>query len=182
MQDVQPSSSLKLSPKPQLFHCMNKHAQLLSAKAALLALPSTVLFSPGRAKSSSAPDGNIGAEVTKSLFFGHLFTCHISASSLVFSQFLLSWILVWIPPVLCPCCARQKYCSHRCQLFEIEISIHFCFSFPLWRFISRLFVDDLNTNNLLFTVFTNTHIMSNSRHLSRAYGVEMFKLALYTLT
>lgn len=49
MQDVQPSSSLKLSPKPQLFRCMNKHAQLLSAKAALPALPSTVLFTPGRA-------------------------------------------------------------------------------------------------------------------------------------
>lgn len=63
MQDVQPSSSLKLSPKPQLFRCMNKHAQLLSAKAALPALPSTVLFTPGRAKSSSAPDGDMGSEV-----------------------------------------------------------------------------------------------------------------------
>lgn len=69
MQDVQPSPSLKLSPKPQLFRCMNKHARLLSAKAALPALPSTVLFTPGRAKSSSAPDGNMVAEVTKVLFF-----------------------------------------------------------------------------------------------------------------
>lgn len=75
MQDVQPPSSLKLSPKPQLFRCMNKHAQLLSAEVALLALPSTVLFTPGSAKSSSAPDGNLEAKVRKSLFFpGHLAT------------------------------------------------------------------------------------------------------------
>lgn len=76
MQDVQPPSSLKLPPKPQLFRCMNKHAQLLSAEVALLALPSTVLFTPGSAKSSSAPDGNLEAKVRKSLFFfpGHLAT------------------------------------------------------------------------------------------------------------
>lgn len=47
---------------------------------------------------------------------------------------------------------------------------------------TNTFVDDLSTDNLPFTVFTNTHIMFNSHRLSRAYGVEMFKLALYTLT
>lgn len=95
MQDVQPSSSLKLSPKPQLFRCMNKHAQLLSAKAALPALPSTVLFTPGRAKSSSAPDGNMVAEVTKALFFFcHLFIYHISPSFLVVNLFLLLLLLI----------------------------------------------------------------------------------------
>lgn len=59
MQDVQPSSSLKLSPKPQLVRCMNKHAQVLSANVALFALPATVLFTPGRTKSLSAPDGSV---------------------------------------------------------------------------------------------------------------------------
>lgn len=118
MQDVQPSSSLKLSPKPQLFRCMNKHAQLLSAKAALPALPSTVLFTPGRAKSISAPDGNMGAEVTKSLFFCHLFIYHISPSFLVVNLFLLLLLLTWTPAVLCPCCTRMMWRSHRCQLWD----------------------------------------------------------------
>lgn len=120
MQDVQPSSSLKLSPKPQLFRCMNKHAQLLSAKVALLALPSTVLFSPGSAKSSSAPDGNMGAEVRKSLFFWS--PCHISSSSsLVFTLFLLFQLLIWIPPVLHSCLLGWSITLTDVS-FEIEIS------------------------------------------------------------
>lgn len=116
MQDVQPPSSLKLSPKPQLFRCMNKHAQLLSAEVALLALPSTVLFTPGRAKSSSAPDGNLEAKVRKSLFFlvtlPHFFfffgRCLVSSPP-------ASPVNTSCPP---PRFARLKYCSHRCQLWD----------------------------------------------------------------
>lgn len=115
MQDVQPSSSLKLSPKPQLFHCMNKHAQLLSAKVALLALPSTVLFTPRKSKSSSVPDGNVGAEVRKSLIFWS--PCRISSSSLVFTLFLLLQLLMWIPPVLHPCSLGWSI-ALRCQLWD----------------------------------------------------------------
>lgn len=45
MQDVQPSSALKLSPIPQLLHRMNKHGELLSGKAAPLSLSlSPLLF------------------------------------------------------------------------------------------------------------------------------------------
>lgn len=115
MQDVQPSSSLKLSPKPQLFRYMNKHAQLLSAKVALLALPSTVLFTPGKSESSFAPDGNKGAEVRKPLIFWS--PCHISSSSLVFPMFLLLQLLMWIPPVLHPCSLDWSI-ALRCQLWD----------------------------------------------------------------
>lgn len=119
MQDVQPPSSLKLSPKPQLFRCMNKHAQLLSAEVALLALPSTVLFTPGRAKSSSAPDGNLEAKVRKSLFFWS--PCHISSSSLVFALFLLLQLLVWIPPFPHPASLGWSIALTHVR-FEIEIT------------------------------------------------------------
>lgn len=122
MQDVQPSSSLKLSPKPQLFRCMNKHAQLLSAKAALPALPSTVLFTPGRAKSSSAPDGNMVAEVTKALFFfvTSSFTTFLppfwSLTCFFFCCFSFERLLSSAPVALAWCVAPTDVS------FEIEIS------------------------------------------------------------
>lgn len=41
MQDAEPSWALKRSPAaPQLFRRMNKHVELLAAKAAALSLPS----------------------------------------------------------------------------------------------------------------------------------------------
>lgn len=45
MQDAEPCSALKRSPAPQLFPRMNKHVELLAAKAAPLSLPSAVALS-----------------------------------------------------------------------------------------------------------------------------------------
>lgn len=53
MQDAEPSWALKRSPAPQLFPRMNKHVELLAAKAAVLSLPSTVGLSISRWKDSS---------------------------------------------------------------------------------------------------------------------------------
>lgn len=63
------SPLLKLSPIPQLLHCINKHVKRLSVKAALLSPPSSVNFSLGRAYSGTAVDAKIWTEVTKCSFF-----------------------------------------------------------------------------------------------------------------
>lgn len=64
MQDAEPCSALKRSPAPQLFPRMNKHVELLAAKAAPLSLPSAVALSRPW-MSSELQMGKIGAQVIR---------------------------------------------------------------------------------------------------------------------
>lgn len=90
MQDVEPSSALKPSPIPQLFPCMNKHVELLSAKAAPLSLPSTVPFYSwmgsellcSRWKDRSRGHKTLSLPFSVTFFFG---ANPLSSSSLVFT-------------------------------------------------------------------------------------------------
>lgn len=64
MQDAEPSWALKRSPAPQLFSRMNKHVELLAAKAAVLSLPSAVV-PLSLLDELRAPDGKIAAQVRR---------------------------------------------------------------------------------------------------------------------
>lgn len=118
MQDVKPSSALKLTPIPQLFHCMNKHVYLLSGKAVPFPLPSSVIFTPAWAKSCAAADGKIEEEVTESFLS---FFCRLFRSS----PFCL-FFLVQLAPSL-PASRVNTSCAlallHRIKSTHLELAL-----------------------------------------------------------
>lgn len=110
MQDAEPCLALKRSPAPQLFPRMNKHVELLAAKAAPLSLPSAVALSR-HWMSSELQMGKIGAQVirpTPPIFSRHFDLDFFPANPPFFlSPLPLPRLLAWRTlPVRLPCCAH----------------------------------------------------------------------------
>lgn len=101
MQDVEPSSALKPSPTPQLFPCMNKHVELLSAKAAPLSLPfyswmgSELLRSRWKDRSRGHKTLSLSFSVT---FFFFFCANPLSSSSLVFTALFSLSLACFLSP------------------------------------------------------------------------------------